>query len=810
MRIHPHRWLKVFLLPFALHLSGGLVGVYVLTHMHFVGFAWPPLGLGVVALFHLGFRALLGVAASSILLHSYGYWLSGFEDIALVVFLDVGGIALVYTLLTWRCPWTRGLVHLRQLRRLLLVGILVPILLSPGSAYVFAQYPMTAGFLFSRVYSAEWVRLAGSIFFYIPLLTTWPGWKSLRPFLLSAEGLLLVGLTALASMGAFLPGVAIFSWPILAAMMPLPTIFWCSARGGLFLTTFLSGMALLIGGSPALFSPITSNEAALIEHNLPLVLLQVFSVVAICLAFFADRATREAKKERRARRSLQVLVHQFPLALIEWDLDFRVRVWSRQAEVLFGFSSEEATGRFGPDLLFPEEERGMAMETWTSFLASPPSEGASHAFPVSTAEGHSLFCDWYGALLRDREGNPRGVVSMVLDAEERVAADQAARRSRRRLREILETVPQMIAYFSANLERHYANQAYWDAFGGMEAREPTRLRDLVASEEFERVEASFLRALGGETVRFLEQVHFDDDSEHSLERILLPDTDGNGQVSGVISVATDVSGLLRAQEERLALEMQVVQAQKLESLGKLAGRLAHEFNNRLFGILGHADIARQDLPKHSSVAPALGRILDIARDASELCQQMFVYAGHGSGVKGEIDVGRLVGELARLMELSIPRTMQLSLQVERDLPLVRADAAQLRQALMNLVQNAAEASDPYGQILVRVSRVPCQDLDLLESFLTPNEEEADLLELAVVDQGCGIQPQETRQIFEPFHSTRSGAKGLGLAGVLGIVFGHAGAIGVDTTPGGGSTFRIYLPVHHPLPSVPSKGDRPRR
>jgi len=367
--------------------------------------------------------------------------------------------------------------------------------------------------------------------------------------------------------------------------------------------------------------------------------------------------------------------------------------------------------------------------------------------------------------------------------------------ARDRLHSIAEILPQMVCYYDASLVRRYTNTAYQRAFGGIENLQPMALQDLVTPAVLEQSLPHCQAALRGETVRFLEKIELADGQLHSIDRVLTPDLSPKGNTCGFFSVATDITEYLQAQEERRALETQILQTQKLESLSKLAGRLAHEFNNRLCGMMGHADIAKYVLPEAHEALPALRKVIEIGKEAADLCGQMFAFSGHGSGHKVPVNMGAMIAEMTRLIELSLPQGVRLHTNFAPDLPKVLIDEAQFRQALLNLVQNAAEASQtPPCEMQIRVHAEPRGTLEFQESFLLSKDAKQMLVAITVHDDGEGITPAVMPRIFEPFFTTRSGLRGLGLAGVLGITHGHGGALLVHSEKGKGTDISIYLPA----------------
>ncbi|WP_310571044.1 response regulator [Gemmatimonas sp.] len=250
-----------------------------------------------------------------------------------------------------------------------------------------------------------------------------------------------------------------------------------------------------------------------------------------------------------------------------------------------------------------------------------------------------------------------------------------------------------------------------------------------------------------------------------------------------------------AEEERRKLEAQMLQTQKLESLGVLAGGIAHDFNNLLTGIIGFSDLARLELPHESSTRSYLDEAVNGARRAAELTQQMLAYSGKGKFVVGPVRITGLVEEITRLLEVSISKKCVLRYDLMVDQPPCLADATQLRQVIMNLIINASEAiGERSGVISLTTGAMWCERDYLAETYLDEGLREGLYLTLEVADTGVGMSPEVRARIFDPFYTTKFTGRGLGLAAVLGIVRGHGGAIRVYSEAGRGTTFKILLPA----------------
>jgi signal transduction histidine kinase/ActR/RegA family two-component response regulator len=247
--------------------------------------------------------------------------------------------------------------------------------------------------------------------------------------------------------------------------------------------------------------------------------------------------------------------------------------------------------------------------------------------------------------------------------------------------------------------------------------------------------------------------------------------------------------------ERKRTEEAMRRTQRLESLGVLAGGVAHDFNNLLTTIMGNATLALQSMRQTSPDRLLIEEIVRASRTAADLTRQLLAYAGKGRFVIETIDLSQLARDISALVQTSIPKKVQLRLNLADNLPLVQADASQIQQVVMNLVINAGEAiGDEVGTILLTTEE---QDVDdrYIEAFFTPEElTPGKYVALEVGDSGCGMDEETKAKIFDPFFTTKKAGRGLGLSAVLGIVRGHKGAMRVYSAPGKGTTFKVLIPA----------------
>ncbi|HWA28727.1 MAG TPA: CHASE domain-containing protein [Lacunisphaera sp.] len=371
------------------------------------------------------------------------------------------------------------------------------------------------------------------------------------------------------------------------------------------------------------------------------------------------------------------------------------------------------------------------------------------------------------------------------------------RASEARLQDILDHSPAII--FLKELDGRYllCNRAFAEFCGrpkdAIVGRRDEDLFPPAAAALARRNDAQVLAA--GHPVEF-EETLCDPADRRVYIAHKFPLRDEHGKIYALCGISTEITERKTAEDQRLDLERKLLQSQKLESLGVLAGGVAHDFNNILTAILGNATLAGLDLPPTHKARPQLEQIERAARRAADLCAQMLAYAGRASFVNAPVSLSRLVRDTTALLEVSVGRRVRLELLVDDSVPAVMGDATQLRQIVMNLVINAADAmgNRSDGQVTVRTFAEQVSAEFLLRAVGSPTRPSGTYVGLEVVDNGSGMDATVLGRIFEPFFTTKFSGRGLGLAAVLGIVQTHQGALFVESAPGKGTTFRLFLPA----------------
>ena len=398
-------------------------------------------------------------------------------------------------------------------------------------------------------------------------------------------------------------------------------------------------------------------------------------------------------------------------------------------------------------------------------------------------------------------GQLRGAVAsrtMALEreVEQRRATEAQLRISEERQRVVLEEMPVLLAAFDENgtplawnreCERvtGYSRCEIVGNPGAVELvlTDPQQRERFKAFARGERVGVPFeweLTARDG-TRRVLRAVL-------SHDRVAIPGWH-------VWGISLDVTAEREADGVRMALEERLRQARHFESLGMLAGGIAHDFNNLLTSILGNADLALTDLPAGARAAESVKLIEQGARRATELTRQLLAYSGKERIDIQPVDVTPLVADIVTLLDVSVTNQCAITLDVPEGLPAVEADPTRLRQVVMNLVLNSAEAvGGNGGAVAVRTALVHADRALLSRAYVDDQLPEGPYVLIEVRDTGRGMSDDVRQRIFEPFFSTKFQGRGLGLAAALGTVRSHRGTMIVESSPGLGTTFSVLLPA----------------
>ncbi|GIW73391.1 MAG: hypothetical protein KatS3mg102_2933 [Planctomycetota bacterium] len=433
------------------------------------------------------------------------------------------------------------------------------------------------------------------------------------------------------------------------------------------------------------------------------------------------------------------------------------------------------------------------LKLYTAFRREPYGERTLHQLrPVIAKFATSLEgCLAYARLRRE--------------VQERELAERALRESEEKFRRLIETASDAIFIVDAESRQIVDVNREAEALTGWTRNELTSLDilDLYHAEEQQQLRArfdGFVRGLPRSLRGLCELVH------KQGHRVPVELSASTVEVAGrryALAIMHDVSERLRAEEQRQRLQAQLQQLQRMESLGTLAGGIAHDFNNILGGILGHASLLLRRLPPGDPLRAHAEAIQSTAEHGAQLTQRLLTFARRGAVEAEPVDLNAVVEDTLAIVRRTFPGSIEIEARLAPALPRIEADPAQLRQVVMNLCLNARDAMPHGGRLTVETASVDLAEGGL--AGLAPGS----YVRLVVADTGIGMDRDTIDRIFEPFFTTKVKEKGtgLGLSIVYGIVNSHGGLVEVESAPGAGARFLVYLPAAratgapHPEPAA---------
>jgi PAS domain S-box-containing protein len=505
-------------------------------------------------------------------------------------------------------------------------------------------------------------------------------------------------------------------------------------------------------------------------------------------------AEREARAEAQAERErLALVLDRLPVGVLVVRGDGAVVQHNRalEATIRHPVYAAESIGDYGAFGGVHADGRPFAPEEYPVARALLRGEVIERELMrYRRGDGSEALLSISAAPVPAPDGGPPYVVAGLLDVTPLHEAERALRESEARFRHMTERLPLGVFQSDAEGRVTYCNPRLCELLGADEAE---LLRDgwldRVHPEDVARLvaERAAFRASGAAAGHFDYRVwHGGSGEVRHLVMDLATVRDARGAVESSVGVVEDVT-------EQRALEAQFRQAQKMEAVGRLAGGVAHDFNNLLTVILAMADLLLADLPgadpRHGDVA----EIRDAGQRAAELTRQLLAFSRRQLIQPRAFDLNALARRAEKLLRRLIGEDVALALALDDALPLAYGDPGQVEQALVNLAVNARDAMPEGGTLTIATERVT---LDARDAAAHPDAPAGEFATLVVRDTGTGMDAETQARVFEPFFTTKEPGQGtgLGLSMVYGVAAQMGGHVTVESAPGLGSTFRLFIPV----------------
>ncbi len=496
----------------------------------------------------------------------------------------------------------------------------------------------------------------------------------------------------------------------------------------------------------------------------------------------AEEALRES--EERFREMADNVREVF--WLYDW-VEQKVVYVSPAYEKIWGRSIQDLYHRYGEwaNSIYPDD-RDHARESFARIVQT--GGGEPREYRIIRPDGTVRWVSDRGVAIKDEDGQVKRIAGIAEDVTERKQAEEALRESKERYRTVLEANPDPVVVYDIEGRVLYFNPAFTRVFGWpLEERLGRKMDIFVPEENWSETQMMIGRVLAGESFSGVETRRYTKDGNIipvSVSGAIYRDGAGN-PVGSVIN--------LRDISQQKKLEAQLQQAQKMEAVGTLAGGIAHDFNNLLQAIQGYTELLLMRTEEGEQGWRELQEVIRAAKRGGELTQQLLTFSRKVESKRRPLCLNQEVKELRELLGRTIPKMIEVKLQLSDSLQMINADSVQLKQLLMNLAVNAKDAMPDGGTLCILTENVTL-DQEFCRKYAEVKP--GDYVQFTISDTGHGMDKETLEHIFDPFYTTKEIGKGtgLGLAIVYGIIKNHEGYIMCYSQPQEGTTFKIYLPV----------------
>ena len=567
--------------------------------------------------------------------------------------------------------------------------------------------------------------------------------------------------------------------------------------GALGTTLAVTGIAVLSSTFLCLFlSSVTDH----VHFSAVLSSIIIAVIIAPPLAYFFAKTLLKLYHSQASlqhnEEKYRTILDNIEDGYFEVDLKGNFTFFNNSVCRILGYSSSDMPGMNNRKYM-DQKNAKKVFETFNRvYRTGKPAKGFD--WEVIRADGSKAHVDTSVTLITDAAGNPigfRGIARVITDRKQ---AEKDLRESEEKYRQLVNYAPAGIYEVDFTKGKLVSVNDVMSEYTGYSKDELLNMSapDFLTRESQKQMQDRIARLMKGE--RIYGSAEYKARTKDGREFWMLVNAryfyDKYGKLQSAMVVAHDITDRKRAQEEKERLEDRLQQAQKMEAIGTLAGGIAHDFNNILSVIIGYTELILMNGNVEAEVKQNLKEIFNASKHARDMVKQILAFSRQSKQERKPIQVAHIVKEAIKMLRASLPTTILIQQQIEKDTGIIEADPTQIHQVLMNLCTNAAHAMNGEDGVLkISLSNV---QLDHKALEMAPDLQPGSYLKLSVSDTGHGIAPDAYEKIFDPYFTTKKKEEGtgLGLAVVQGIVKSHNGAVTVESQVGKGATFDVYLPV----------------
>jgi len=527
---------------------------------------------------------------------------------------------------------------------------------------------------------------------------------------------------------------------------------------------------------------------AIISYPLP-DSLEGFKCIPVSIIDITELKNSEIAHRKSEERLSSHLQHS-PLGVISWDKELKCVQWNPAAEKIFGFTAEEAIGKYALDLMIPTKYQ-VGMSKIAHRLMQKT--GGTHNIGRNvTKEGKTIICEWFNTALIDEDDTVIGIASMVQD----ITKHKAAEDDLRKLSMAVEQSPTSIIITNAHGIIEYANSKFSKTTGYSKEDVIGQYNKILRTEYTAKPEYENLWS----TVTAGKQWQGEFNSKRKDGSLYWNST----SISPITDIDDNITNFLVAMEditERRKIEEHLRRSQKMEAVGQLAGGIAHDFNNLLGIIIGNLDLMKRNIDDGSKLAEQLSKAQNAALRGSSLTRRLLNFSHQSPESSKPVNINKVIMGLEDLVDKSLTKKVTLETDLAEGLWMTALNTGDFEDALINFSLNARDAMPNGGTLHIATKNVT------LSHLMMNGEAEfiaGDYVKIIISDTGVGMSKEVAAKAFDPFFTTKSTDKGtgLGLAMVYGFVQRSKGHILVFSEENMGTTFKIYLPRSQDIATPP--------